>query len=48
MYEKHITFVIDHQINIPESVNLIDTVVSEKTKYVIVKNIRRPRSMTPI
>ena len=45
---KHITFVINHQMNIPESVNLIDTVVSEKTTYFIVKRLRQQRSMTPI
>jgi cephalosporin-C deacetylase-like acetyl esterase len=45
---KDITFAIDHQMNIPESVNLIDTVVSEKTTYCIVNKLRRPRRMTPI
>jgi hypothetical protein len=34
-------------MNIPESVNLIDTVVSEKTTYFIEKQLRRPRWMTP-
>ena len=33
-------------MNIPESMNLIDTVVSEKTTYVIVKRLRQQRSMT--